>query len=98
MAVPDAFARHVRSCVRLGTYESPDRELVDVLVVNTTEPWKLQRTRSALRDFVAHKLKRGDNEKDAALVAFVSPTERQPLRLLSVTSPYPQAILTVYSN
>jgi type I restriction-modification system DNA methylase subunit len=77
MAVPDAFARHVRSCVRLGTYESPDHELVDVLVVNTAEPWKLQRTRSALRDFVAHKLKRGDNEKEAALVAFVSPTERQ---------------------
>ncbi|MGD0814550.1 MAG: hypothetical protein ABSA83_13170 [Verrucomicrobiota bacterium] len=77
MAVPDAFAKHVRSCIRLGTYESPEREQVDVLVVNTTEPWKLQRTRSALRDFVAHKLKRGDNEKDAALVAFVSPTERQ---------------------
>lgn len=24
MAVPDAFAPHVRSCSRLGTYESPD--------------------------------------------------------------------------
>ena len=77
MAVPDAFAKDVRSCTRLGTYRSPDKELLDVLVVNTTEPWKLERTRSALRNFVAHKLKRGDNEKDAALVAFVSPTEKQ---------------------
>src|SRR5438874_1922342 len=77
MAVPDAFAKDVRSCMRLGTYRSPEDELLDVLVVNTTEPWKLERTRSALRNFVAHKLKRGDNEKDAALVAFVSPTEKQ---------------------
>lgn len=77
MAVPEAFAQHVRSCLRLGTYKSPNDELLDVLIVNTTEPWKLERTRSALRAFVAHKLKRGDNEKDAALVAFVSPTEKQ---------------------
>src|SRR6266699_2741639 len=77
MAVPDAFAKDVRSCTRLGTYRSPGDELLDVLIVNTTEPWKLERTRSALRNFVAHKLKRGENEKDAALVAFVSPTEKQ---------------------
>lgn len=24
MAVPNAFAEHVRSCTRLGTYQSPD--------------------------------------------------------------------------
>ena len=76
MAVPDAYAPHVRSCVRLGTYESPDRELVDVLIVNTTEPWKRERTRTALRDFVAHKLKRGDNYKEAGLVVFVAPDAR----------------------
>lgn len=73
MAVPDAFASHIRSCSRLGTYESPDGELADVLIVNTTQAWKLERTRSALRDFVAHKLKRGDNYKEAGLVAFVAP-------------------------
>ena len=76
MAVPEAFAPHVRSCVRLGTYESPDHELADVLIVNTTEPWKLERTRTALRDFVAHKLKRSDNYKEAGLVAFVAPDAR----------------------
>lgn len=76
MAVPDAFAPHVRSCSRLGTYESPDGELADVLIVHTTEPWKLERTRTALRDFVAHKLKRGDSYKEAGLVAFVAPDAR----------------------
>jgi hypothetical protein len=76
MAVPDVFAPHVRSCARLGTYESPDGELADVLIVHTTEPWKLERTRAALRDFVAHKLKRGDSCKEAGLVAFVAPDAR----------------------
>src|SRR6266567_2671622 len=74
-----------RNLVRQALTQSFDKarfrsfvlELLDVLIVNTTEPWKLERTRSALRNFVAHKLKRGENEKDAALVAFVSPTEKQ---------------------
>src|SRR5437016_5709506 len=76
MAVPEAFAKDVGSCLRLGTYTSPEHELIDVLVVNTTEPWKLERTRSALRDFVAQTFKRGDNYKEAGLVAFVSPDVR----------------------
>lgn len=76
MQVPDAFAPHVRSCLRLGTYESPDGELADVLIVYTIEPWKLECTRTALRDFVAHKLKRQDSYKEAGLVAFVAPDAR----------------------
>ncbi len=77
MQVPDAFAPHVASCLRLGTYESPDGELADVLVVLLTQSFKLERTRTALRDFVAHKLKRGDNSKEAGLVAFVAPDARR---------------------
>ena len=76
MQVPDAFAAHVRSCRRLGTYESPEGELADVLIVHTTKAWKLERTRTGLRDFVAHKLKRGDSYKEAGLIAFVSPDSR----------------------
>jgi hypothetical protein len=76
MQVPDAYAPHVRSCARLGTYEAPDGELADVLIVHTTEPWKLERTRTALRDFVAHKLKRGDSYKEAA-TADVRQLERE---------------------
>ena len=77
MTVPDAFAAHVKSCQRLGTFTSPDEELADVLVVHLTEFWKLERSRTALRDFVAHKLKRGEGSdnsyKEAGLIAFVAP-------------------------
>jgi len=41
-----------------------------------TSETKLARARTAIRNFVAHHLKTRD-EKDAALVAFVSPTEKQ---------------------
>ena len=73
MGVPDAFADHIKSCQRLGTFTSPDGELTDVLVVQLTESFKLERTRTALRDFVAHKLKRDESYKEAGLVAFVAP-------------------------
>ncbi len=76
MQVPNAFKAHIRSCTRLGTYRSPRGELADVLIVNTTEPEKIERTRTALRDFVAHKLKREEDYKEAGIVAFVSPDER----------------------
>ena len=76
MQVPNAFKAHVRSCTRLGTYRSPRGELADVLIVNTTGPEKIERTRTALRDFVAHKLKREEDYKEAGIVAFVSPDER----------------------
>ena len=76
MGVPDAFALHIKSCQRLGTFESPDGELTDVLVVQLTESFKLERTRTALRDFVAHKLKRDESYKEAGLVAFVAPDSR----------------------
>jgi type I restriction-modification system DNA methylase subunit len=76
MAVPEAFADHVQSCKRLGTYQSDLGELIDILVVRVKSSFKLERTRTALRNFVAHKLKRGDgdanNYKEAGLVAFVS--------------------------
>ncbi|MEK7355559.1 MAG: class I SAM-dependent DNA methyltransferase, partial [Bdellovibrionota bacterium] len=74
--VKDAFKDHVNGYERLGTYTSPDGEKLDVLVVHLTAESKLERARTAIRNFVAHHLKTRDN-KDAALVAFVSPTEKQ---------------------
>ncbi len=74
--VKDAFKPHVSRFERLGTYTSPDDETLDVLVVHLTTESKLERARTAIRNFVADHLKTRD-EKDAALVAFVSPTERQ---------------------
>lgn len=74
--VKDAFKGHVHRYERLGTYESPDKETVDILVVHLTKESKLERARTGIRNFVADHLKTRD-EKDAGLVAFVSPTEKQ---------------------
>jgi len=74
--IKDAFKDHVNRFERLGSYTSPKSEKLDVLVVHLTEEWKLQRARTAIRNFVADHLKLR-NEKEAALVAFVSPTEKQ---------------------
>ncbi len=74
--VKDAFKDHVQHYERLGTYTSTDKEKLDVLIVHLTNESKLERARTAIRNFVADHLKTRD-EKEAALVAFVSPTEKQ---------------------
>ena len=74
--IKDAFKNHVERFERLGTYTSPDDEKLDVLIVHLTKQSKLERARTAIRNFVADHLKQRDG-KDAALVAFVSPTEKQ---------------------
>ena len=74
--VKDAFKPHVARFERLGTYTSPEDDKLDVLVVHLASDSKLERARTAIRNFVADHLKQRDG-KDAALVAFVSPTERQ---------------------
>jgi type I restriction-modification system DNA methylase subunit len=74
--VKDAFKEHVNRFERLGTYTSPANEKLDVLIVHLATESKLERARTAIRNFVADHLKTRD-EKDAALVAFVSPSERQ---------------------
>ena len=74
--IKDAFKNHVDRFERLGTYTSPDDEKLDVLIVHLTKQSKLERARTAIRNFVADHLKQRDG-KDAALVAFVSPTEKQ---------------------
>ena len=72
--VKDAFKDHVHRYERLGTYTSPEKEKLDVLIVHLTKESKLERARTAIRNFVADHLKTRD-EKDAGLVAFVSPSE-----------------------
>lgn len=74
--VKGAFRAHVQRFERLGTYTSPGKEKVDILIVYLTAESKLARARTAIRNFVADHLKERE-EKDAALVAFVSPTEKQ---------------------
>lgn len=72
--VKAAYRDHVSHYERLGSYTTPEKETVDALIVHLTKASKLERARTAMRDFVADFLEtRGD--KDAALVAFVSPSE-----------------------
>jgi type I restriction-modification system DNA methylase subunit len=73
--IKHAFKDHVQKFERLGTYTSPDDEKLDVLIVHLTTESKLERARTAIRNFVADHLKTRDG-KDAALVAFLSPSER----------------------
>src|SRR6266498_1100511 len=73
--IKDAFKDHVECFERLGTYTSPEDEKLDVLVVHLTRQSKLERARTAIRNFVADHLKQRDG-KDAALVAFLSPSEK----------------------
>ena len=72
--IKNAFKDHVDRFERLGTYTSPDKQKLDLLIVHLTKESKLERTRTAIRNFVADHLKERD-DKDAALVAFVSPSE-----------------------
>ncbi len=62
-------------CVeRVGTYNSPDKKHVDILVVHLTKDTSLDRARTKQRNFVAKYLKDSVNNvrnRDAALVAFV---------------------------
>ncbi|MBU0714155.1 MAG: N-6 DNA methylase [Verrucomicrobia bacterium] len=74
--IKDAFKDHIDRFERLGTYTSPDNEKLDVLIVHLTKVAKIERARTAIRNFVADHLKERDG-KEAALVAFVSPTEKQ---------------------
>ena len=74
--IKDAFKGHVQRYERLGTFITSENEKLDALIVHLTTDAKLERARTAIRNFVADYLsKRG--EKDAGLVAFVSPTEKQ---------------------
>ncbi|MFH1768587.1 MAG: DNA methyltransferase, partial [Candidatus Omnitrophota bacterium] len=68
------FKEHIQRYERLGTYTSPENEKLDILIVHLTNESKLERARTAIRNFVADHLKTRD-ERDAALVAFVSPSE-----------------------
>lgn len=72
--VKDAFKQHVTRYERLATYTTPDQRKVDVLVVYLADDSKLARARTALRNFIADYLKQR-GRKDAALVAFVSPSD-----------------------
>lgn len=68
--IPEAFRDHISHFKRLGVYTDPEGERMDILVVQTKSVNKLERTRTALRNFVVRHLK--NREKFYALIAFYS--------------------------
>ena len=76
--IPDAYEWSIQSLERIGKYEDTDSNKIDVLIVRLKREHSLERARTMQRNFVAWYLNgsRGGDLKDAALVAFVSPDDR----------------------
>lgn len=73
--VKGAYLDFIKSWERIGVYENNSKR-IDILVVELQKNVSLYRARSTQRNFVADYLKGNlgtTSEKDAALVAFVSP-------------------------
>ena len=66
--IPDAFKRHINQYWRIGKYIDPEGEELDLLVVEVKSLTKLERARSALRNFAISRLKQF--EKESSLIAF----------------------------
>lgn len=66
--IPDAFEEHIKQYWRVGKYVDPEGDQLDLLVVQVKTLNKLERARSALRNFAVNRLKQF--EKEASLVAF----------------------------
>ncbi|WP_163377800.1 Eco57I restriction-modification methylase domain-containing protein [Cyclobacterium sp. SYSU L10401] len=71
--VKEAYRDHVTQYKRIGKYIDPEGEALDVLIVELKDQSKLDRTRTALRNFVLTHLEQ--REKDYALVAFYSKSD-----------------------
>jgi len=71
--IKDAFKDHVSQYKRIGKYIDPNGEALDVLLVEVKDQSKLDRARTALRNFVISHL--DSFEKDYALVAFYSKSD-----------------------
>ncbi len=87
--IKDAYKPHVNLSQRLATYHSPDGRKIDILVVQLTNQSKLTCTRTSIRNFVADYL--ATDRKDAALVAFVSPSENNAWRFSYIKMEYSTA-------
>ncbi|MBA1446013.1 MAG: BREX-1 system adenine-specific DNA-methyltransferase PglX [Chromatiales bacterium] len=66
--IPDAYKQHIKQYWRIGKYQDPEGDELDLLVVQVKSLSKLERARSALRNFAVTRLKQF--EKEASLIAF----------------------------
>lgn len=75
--IPEAYREYIKSFSRIGKYQSNGNE-IDILLVRLQKETSLYRARTMQRNFIARYLNgsRGGKQKDAALVAFVSPDNK----------------------
>ena len=73
--IKQAFAPFVVKYKITGTFEDSEGNKIDILEVNLSKTSTLERARTAQRNFVAEYLK--SRNKDAAIVAFVSPDNKE---------------------
>lgn len=72
--IPESFKNYIKIYERIGTYLDPEEKKIDIIIVYLQKETTLEHARTVQRNFIARYLKdRG--EKDAGLVAFVSPDE-----------------------
>jgi hypothetical protein len=74
--IPDKFEQYINSLERIGTYSDGENR-IDILIVHLKKETSIERARSMQRNFVAGYLQGSygsSAEKEAALVAFVSPS------------------------
>ncbi|MCG2790704.1 MAG: Eco57I restriction-modification methylase domain-containing protein [Actinomycetia bacterium] len=72
--IPKAFKNFIKTYERIGTYIDLEGKKIDIIIVYLKKETTIDRARTAQRNFIARYLKeRG--EKDAGLIAFVSPQE-----------------------
>ena len=55
--IPDAYKQHIRQYWRIGKYQDPEGDELDLLIVQVKSLHKLERARSALRNFAVPRLK-----------------------------------------
>ena len=73
--VPDAFKQHVNQYWRVGKYTDPEDIEVDLYVIEVKSLSKLDRARTALRNFAVRSMQTfGD--KDHALIAFYAKEDK----------------------
>ena len=66
--IPESFRDHVNQYWRIGKYIAPEGDELDLLIVEVKSFTKLDRARTALRNFAVNRLKQFS--KDYSLIAF----------------------------
>jgi hypothetical protein len=76
--LPEAYKSSIDSLERLGKYNDEEDNEIDLLVVQLKKDTSLERARALQRNFASWHLKggTGGNLKDAALTAYVSPSQK----------------------